>query len=178
MKHARKNLNIKTAAKNRKRVASEPSAPSEGDSALQAFDLLRHLPHLLRRAHFEAEAIFPDVYGADVTSRQLAVLTAIGQRPGLSQSAVAQRVGMDLNTCSDLVARMVAKTLVRRKRSDDDARTYCLYLAPKGTRLVEMGMSLAATYRQSVARQLSQTEHEQLVTLLRRLLGLDERNAV
>jgi DNA-binding MarR family transcriptional regulator len=177
MKHARKNLNIKTAAKNHKSVASQPSARSGGDSALQAFDLLQYLPHLLRRAHFEAESIFPDVYGADVTSRQLALLTAIGQRPGLSQSAVAQRVGMDLNTCSDLVARMVARTLVRRKRSNADARTYCLYLAPKGARMVEMGMSLAPTYRQAVTRQLSQAEHEQLVTLLRRLLGLDERNA-
>ena len=165
MKKAGKNINIKT------------SIVSGGDRALRNFDLLRYLPHLLRRAHFDAEAIFPDIYGDEVTSRQLALLTAIGQRPGLSQSDVAQQVGMDLNTCSDLVARLVAKKLVRRERSEADARTYCLYLAPKGAVVVDMGMGLAPSYRQSVARRLSQAEHEQLVALLRRLLGLDERNA-
>jgi DNA-binding MarR family transcriptional regulator len=162
-----------------KKAKSKPgktSRQSEGEKALQDFDLLQHLPHLLRRAHFEAEAIFPDIYGDEVTSRQLALLTAIGQRPGLSQSAVAQQVGMDLNTCSDLVARLVAKKLVRRERSQADARTYCLYLAPKGARVVDMGIGLAGAYREAVAQRLSQAEHERLVALLRRLLGL-ERSA-
>ncbi|MDB5532131.1 MAG: MarR family transcriptional regulator [Hyphomicrobiales bacterium] len=148
------------------------SRQSGGEGALRDFDLLQHLPHLLRRAHFEAEAIFPDIYGDEVTSRQLALLTAIGQRPGLSQSAVAQQVGMDLNTCSDLVARLVAKKLVRRERSQADARTYCLYLAPKSARVVDMGIGLAGSYREAVAQRLSRAEHEQLVALLRRLLGL------
>jgi DNA-binding MarR family transcriptional regulator len=148
------------------------SRQSSGERALRDFDLLQHLPHLLRRAHFEAEAIFPDIYGDEVTSRQLALLTAIGQRPGLSQSAVAQQVGMDLNTCSDLVARLVAKKLVRRERSQADARTYCLYLAPKSARVVDMGIGLAGSYREAVAQRLSRAEHEQLVALLRRLLGL------
>jgi len=150
----------------------KPPRPSAGDGDLQAFNLLQHLPHLLRRAHFEAEAIFPTIYGDEVTSRQLALLTAIGQRPGLSQSAVAQQVGMDLNTCSDLVARLVARKLVRRERSEADARTYCLYLAPKGARVVDMGIGLAGDYRQAVSKRLSAAEHEQLVALLQRLLGL------
>lgn len=153
--------------------AEKASRPSTDDKALQDFDLLQHLPHLLRRAHFEAEAIFPTIYGGEVTSRQLALLTAIGQRPGLSQSAVAQQVGMDLNTCSDLVARLVAKKFVRRERSDSDARTYCLFLAPKGGRVVGAGIGLARAYRQAVAQRLDRAEHEQLVVLLRRLLGLD-----
>ncbi|MDF2115483.1 MarR family transcriptional regulator [Roseiarcaceae bacterium H3SJ34-1] len=159
--------------KAKKQAAAKTSRRSEGERALQDFDLLQHLPHLLRRAHFEAEAIFPDIYGDEVTSRQLALLTAIGQRPGLSQSAVAQQVGMDLNTCSDLVARLVARKLVRRERSEADARTYCLNLAPKGARVVDMGIGLAGNYRQSVAQRLSQAEHERLVALLQRLLGLE-----
>jgi len=154
------------------KTGNKASRRSTGEKGLQDFDLLQHLPHLLRRAHFEAEAIFPDIYGDEVTSRQLALLTAIGQRPGLSQSAVAQQVGMDLNTCSDLVARLVAKKLVRRERSEVDARTYCLYLAPKSARVVDTGIGLAGAYRQSVAKRLSEAEYERLVALLRRLLGL------
>jgi len=125
-----------------------------GDLAAGDFELFRHLPHLLRRAHFEAEALFPLVYGEEVTSRQLALLTAVGQRPGLSQSAVAQQIGIDLNTCSDLVARLVAKKLLRRERSQIDGRTYALHLAPKGGRAFEEGIEKAAAYRESVSRRL------------------------
>ncbi|MBN9081609.1 MAG: hypothetical protein BGP04_11295 [Rhizobiales bacterium 62-17] len=144
-----------------------------GDLAAGDFELFRHLPHLLRRAHFEAEALFPLVYGEEVTSRQLALLTAVGQRPGLSQSAVAQQIGIDLNTCSDLVARLVAKKLLRRERSQIDGRTYALHLAPKGGRAFEEGIEKAAAYRESVSRRLTPAEHERLVVLLRRLLGLE-----
>lgn len=38
------------------------------------FRLLHHLPHLLRRADFEADAVFAQLYGDSVTSRQMAVL--------------------------------------------------------------------------------------------------------
>lgn len=143
------------------------------DDDAAEFELFRHLPHLLRRAHFEAEALFPLVYGDEVTSRQLALLTVVGQRPGLSQSAVAQQVGIDLNTCSDLVARLVAKKLLRRERSQVDGRTYALYLAPGGERIFDAAIHRASDYRQSVARRLTPAEQERLVTLLRRLLGLD-----
>ncbi|MDH7795602.1 MULTISPECIES: MarR family transcriptional regulator [unclassified Beijerinckia] len=151
----------------------DPESDRVGELAPGDFELFRHLPHLLRRAHFEAEALFPLVYGDQVTSRQLALLTVVGQRPGLSQSAVAQQIGIDLNTCSDLVARLVAKKLLRRERSQVDGRTYALYLAPKGLPVFEEGVQRAPDYRQSVARRLSPAEHERLVALLRRLLGLE-----
>lgn len=136
----------------------------------QTFLLQQHLPFLLRRAHFAADAHFVQFYGTEVTSRQLAVMVAIAQQPGLSQSQVAQAVGLDLNTCSDLVARAVAKGLVRRERSNEDARTYCLYLREDGERICERSLSLAQTYSDEVARALTAQERVELVRLLRKLL--------
>lgn len=147
--------------------ADDPDAPAR-------FDLHRHLPHLLRRAHFEAEGLFPAVYGDAVTSRQLALLVAIAQQPGLSQSELAQRIGIDLNTCSDLVARMAGKALIERRRSEADGRSYCLFLSADGEQIKRQGVALAGTYRDAVARRLSAEEQAQLVALLRRMLGLDD----
>ncbi len=139
----------------------------------KAFDLGRHLPHLLRRAHFEAEAVFPQIYGAGVTSRQLALLEVVGLQPGASQSSVAQIIGLDLNTCSDLVARTIGKGLIRRERSSTDARSYCLYLTKEGEAIRNDGLVFAPGYLDEVFTRLSHNERERLSQLLRKMLGFD-----
>ena len=135
------------------------------------FRLLQHLPHLLRRAHFEADAVFVQMHGDAVTSRQLALLVVVGRLPGGSQGQAAQEIGLDLNTCSDLVARTVAKGLLHRERSSSDARSYCLYLTPEGQTVVNVGVAKAGEYQATLARRLSPIERGQLTGLLRKLLG-------
>jgi len=137
------------------------------------FRLLHHLPHLLRRAHFEADALFPKIYGDALTSRQLALLVAVSQRPGASQSQVAQDIGLDLNTCSDLVQRTASKGLLRRDRSSVDARSFCLFLTEEGERALVDSTDKAVEYRDAVASRLSAPEREQLIGLLRKMLGFD-----
>lgn len=145
--------------------------PSSSKS--RPFNLARHLPHLLRRAHFEADAIFAQVYGAAVTSRQLSLLVAVGMQPGASQSEVANIIGLDLNTCSDLVARTIGKGLLRRERSASDARSYCLYLTEEGVVARDEGITLAPRYQEMVAARLNAAERAQLSKLLRKMLGFD-----
>lgn len=135
------------------------------------FKLLSHLPHLLRRAHFEADALFPQIYGTALTSRQLALLVAVDQRPGASQSDVAQDIGLDLNTCSDLVQRTVSKGLLRRERSIVDARSFCLSLTEEGQQALLNSTAKAIEYRDAVASRLSASERNQLIALLRKMLG-------
>ena len=140
---------------------------------ITSFRLLHHLPHLLRRAHFEADAVFLEIFGDAVTSRQLALLVTVAQLPGASQSRAAQEIGLDLNTCSDLVARSIAKGLLRRKRSASDGRTYCLYVTKKGQQALDAGVSRAGHYQASVAQRITPDEQAQLTSLLRKMLGFD-----
>lgn len=135
------------------------------------FRLLHHLPHLLRRAHFESDAVFVQVYGDAVTSRQLALLAVVARLPGASQSQVALEIGLDLNTCSDLVARTVAKGLLQRERSPTDGRVFALYLTEAGRSVAEDGVRRAAQYEDALAQRLSAEEREALVALLRKLIG-------
>lgn len=135
------------------------------------FPLRQHLPHLLRRAHFESEALFASIYGDEVTSRQLALLTAVDARPGASQSVIANAIGLDLNTCSDVVIRSVAKGLLRRERSRQDARMFALYLTDTGCETVANGRAKAHEYAVTASARLNDAEREQVVALLRKMLG-------
>lgn len=150
-----------------------PTAHPTASPATPDFVLLRHLPHLLRRAHFEADAVYVQMHGDTVTSRQLALLSAVDRRPGASQSQVAEEIGLDLNTCSDLVARTVAKGLLRRERSPNDARTFCLHLTDEGNDVARDGLLLAAAYQDALARRLEPGERKQLIALIRKMLGFD-----
>ena len=152
---------------------SKGGAPqaANGEGAAAAFRLRRHLPHLLRRAHFESESLFARIYGDDVTSRQLALLTAVDQRPGASQSRIAQDIGLDLNTCGDVVVRSMAKGLLRRERSAADGRTFALYVTDAGRQVVSIGQADAERYARTAAARLTDAERDQLVVLLRKFLG-------
>jgi DNA-binding MarR family transcriptional regulator len=137
------------------------------------FDLSAHLPHLLRRAHFEAEARFTEVYGAEATSRQLALLVSVAQSKGATQADIARQVGLDVNTCSDLVRRTCERGWLLRRRSTQDARAFSLELTPAGRRLVrEYALPLAQPYVDRVADRLTEAERRRLTGLLRKLLGL------
>ena len=144
---------------------------ANGDRIAAAFRLRHHLPHLLRRAHFESEGLFAQIYGDDVTSRQLALLTAVDQRPGASQSQIAHDTGLDLNTCSDVVIPAVAKGMLRRERSVADARTFALHVTEAGRQVVSTGQADADLYARSAAARLTDAERDQLVVLLRKFLG-------
>lgn len=143
--------------------------------AIAQFQLGRHLPHLLRRAHFEAEARFVDVYGPEITSRQLALLVSVAQHGPLSQAEVARRIGLDANTCSDLVRRAVQRGWLLRRADPADARARVLELSVAGLQVVEhIALPGAAPYADAVAGRLTAAEGARLVALLRKLLGLHD----
>ncbi len=143
------------------------------DTAPQTFDLAWHLPHLLRRAHFDAEACFTEVYGHAATSRQLALLVALSQAPGATQVEIARAVGLDANTCSDLVRRTCAKGLIVRSRGEHDARAYTLELTEAGRALVtDCAVPLAAPYSARLAARLTPKQRLELARLLRLMLGI------
>jgi DNA-binding MarR family transcriptional regulator len=142
---------------------------------LLAMDLTNELPYLLRRAHFEAEARFAEIFGAmRVTSRQAALLLTIMQRPGISQAKLTDLLGLDPNTLSSIVSRVLRRRLIKRERSPSDRRSYGLRITPDGLRLLGCILPGVGTYQQRVTSRLTAVERRQLVVLLQRLLRLEE----
>lgn len=153
--------------------AEVTSANIEGRGVAQSvavdFKILDLLSHLLRRAHFHAEAEFAKAYDSlDATSRQLALLFAINQSPGSSQAELAEAIGIDVNTLSDLAKRSERKSLLHRVRSTGDQRAFGLYLTDAGRQLVAQAAAITPAYQKQLAK-----EADQLVVLLYKMLDLE-----
>lgn len=157
----------------RPRSATTPSGSATSDP-IHGIVLTDLLSHLLRRAHFEAEATFAVHYdGLDVTSRQLALLFAIARHPGAPQTVLADHIGVDANTFSDLANRSQRKGLIRKERSKTDGRAFGLYLTEQGRMTVAAAAPITAAYQDQIARHLTDAERRELVRLLKRMLALD-----
>ena len=72
--------------------------------------------HLLHRASQCAADIFQAEIGRDeLTPRQLAVLMAVSQNEGASQTDLVQATGVDRSTMADLVRRLHRKVAEARR---------------------------------------------------------------
>src|ERR1700730_7868480 len=99
--------------------------------------LLRSPIHLLHRAGQCAADLFQVEMGdRDLTPRQLAVLSAVSEKEGASQTDLTSKTRIDRSTLADLVRRLQRKGLLQRRRRSDDARTYAVKLTDEGQRLL------------------------------------------
>ena len=93
--------------------------------------------HLLHRAGQCAADIFQsEMEAGDLTPRQFAVLVAVAQHEGLSQTQLVDRTGIDRSTLADIVRRMLKKGLLQRRRTKEDARAYAVKLTDEGWRVL------------------------------------------
>jgi len=89
--------------------------------------------HLLHRAGQCAGDIFQsEMPSGDLTPRQFAVLVAVSQNEGQSQTSLVRKTGIDRSTLADIVRRMLRKNLLQRRRTKDDARAYSVKLTDEG----------------------------------------------
>jgi len=106
---------------------------------------------------------------ADLTSPQYGVLVYLSANlgePGIDQSGLGARIGVDRNTASLLVEELVKRGLVERRVNGADRRARLLYLTPKGEKLYARLRpdNLAASFR--ILEPLAPHERELLLDLL------------
>ncbi|MGH6956916.1 MAG: MarR family winged helix-turn-helix transcriptional regulator [Caulobacteraceae bacterium] len=107
----------------------------KGKSAAER--LARSPTHLLHRALQLALDFHTEAVGTEgLTQRQFAVLAAAEGAEGVSQSKLARATGIDRSTLAELVARLIAKGLLERERSADDARANAVRLTEAGAALL------------------------------------------
>src|SRR3989304_2013493 len=100
--------------------------------------------HLLHRAGQRATDIFQGEMGnEDLTPRQYAVLVAVSQNEGVSQTQLVEKTGVDRSTLADIVRSMLKKGLLQRRRTKDDARAYAVKLTDEGWRVLKATDPLA-----------------------------------
>ena len=93
----------------------------------------RSAMHLLHRAGQCATDIFlAEARSSGLTPRQFAVLMTIAEEEGLTQTELVERTGIDRSTLADIVARLLGRGLIQRRRAKEDARAYAIKLTAQG----------------------------------------------
>lgn len=131
----------------------------------------RQAGHLVRRAHQAHDTIFAaETAGFDITSPQLAALSAIAGRPGIEQTTLSELIGYDSSTIGGLIDRLEAKKLVRRAIGKRDRRKRELTLTPLGQQLLTEVMPRAARVHGRLLAPLSAKEREAFIAMLQRVV--------
>ncbi|MCE9524141.1 MAG: MarR family winged helix-turn-helix transcriptional regulator [Alphaproteobacteria bacterium] len=107
----------------------------------KTFDLETSPGHLLRRAQQYANDLYTneiDEHG--LTQRQFAVLFAVDQQEGVSQTVLVRTTGIDRSTLADMIVRMQKKDLLARKRTDDDQRANAVRITSTGRKALRAAM--------------------------------------
>ena len=92
---------------------------------------------LIRRLHqIHVPLFIEECAGIDVTPVQYSIMTVAAAQPELEQNQLGFAVGVDRATLANVVARLEARGLLRRKASRRDRRQKLVVLTPKGRALL------------------------------------------
>jgi DNA-binding MarR family transcriptional regulator len=108
--------------------------------------------------------------GEDLTPLEFAVLRYVYEEPGIDQSGLCERLGIDRNSTSLLVNRLESNGLLVRQVNGDDRRARLLRLTPDGTRLHDRVRPKTFAGWQRMLSVLKPGERELLLDLLVRLI--------
>lgn len=144
--------------------------------SVAGFDIRQQaLPYLLRRAHARAEALFVEIMCIDdLTPRQITILLACAQTPGVTVSELADEVAVDLNTTSQLVRRLIDKGLLERRRSSRDGRAWAVHITATGQDVLSRVLPHNQELIEEIMRPLPPEYRPLFVKCLRLMLDLEQ----
>jgi DNA-binding MarR family transcriptional regulator len=124
------------------------------------------------RLRVAQQAVFRDFARAipEASPGRAGILLLIEANPGVTQSRLAQAVGLDRSTLVGVLHVLEARALVERRRGED-RRTNGLWLTLAGQALVASLKRRIRTHERRVAARLSASERAQLLVLLEKLAG-------
>jgi DNA-binding MarR family transcriptional regulator len=148
-----------------KRAGTKASARTKKKEA-QLTPFRGSVTHLIHRAEQCAGDMFARIAPAGVvTPRQYAILDAIAENPGISQT------GIDRSTLADIVRRMLDKGLVQRERTAADARAYAVKLTRKGTSTLARMRPLAETVDRQMLEAIPKEQRELFLSVLAHMVA-------
>jgi DNA-binding MarR family transcriptional regulator len=104
---------------------------------------------------------------------RFAILTLIGENPGISQSALGDAAGRDKSSMTPVLEGLVRRGLVQRMRADSDKRSYRLSLTPSGEDTRERMARCARRHEKNLDRILGKDRTRFMRVLKRLAANLD-----
>jgi DNA-binding MarR family transcriptional regulator len=149
---------------------SAGAAPAALDHGLLP-DLLGYQLRLAQQAVFRDFERAAD--GLGVSPGRFGMLILVEGNPGVSQSRLAQEIGLDRSTLVAILDALEDTKLVER-RAGEDRRSNGLWLTRRGKAVVQKMKARVAEHEARVAARLTAAEQRRLLELLRRLAAAEE----
>lgn len=108
---------------------------------------------------------------AAIRPASIGIPALLKAHPGLSQTELADLMGIERMTAGMQVASCIRAGLVRRERSGEDRRKYRLYVTAKGEANLRRIAALIPLHEQYLFGRLSRAERTSLYRLLRKLIN-------
>lgn len=148
-------------------------APKNNNAAVGEinFGLLPNLiGYHLRRTQSAVFRHFMQTVGDhDITPGHFGILVLIDANPGLSQSMLAAALNVDRSSIVPAIDHLEGRNLVVREKKPGDRRTYELRLTKEGERIFAMLTKAVYEHEETVAKNLTPEERNQLITLLKKI---------
>ena len=122
------------------------------------------------RLRVAQQAVFRDFARSipEASPGRVGILLLVDANPGVTQSRLAQAVGIDRSTMVGVLHALQARELIERRRGED-RRTNGLWLTRAGRALVAGLKQRIRVHERRVAARLSPAERVQLLELLEKL---------
>jgi DNA-binding MarR family transcriptional regulator len=129
--------------------------------------------YLLRRAQIVVFQRFFELFATEkVRPAQYSVLTVIEHNPGLSQTRLADALGIKKTNLVAMIDELEERSLARRMPTENDRRSRALFLTPKGKALMSRLHQLDGEIDRRMTQGLSAGERRQFCEALRRVACL------
>ena len=138
----------------------------------KTLDLQDYLPYLLNSCALRmVDSFTPELRGFGISLAMWRSLAALHHDGAMRLGELAQLTSIEISTLSRTVATLHRRGLVRRDRSDRDARAVCVELTEDGRALTERIIPLALRCEASALADFAPEDGARLRQLLRRLFA-------
>jgi DNA-binding MarR family transcriptional regulator len=144
---------------------------------VDTLDLRRTPGHLLRRAQQRAVDLFVQAVGENgLRPPQFAALVTVHQNPGLNQTHLVDKTGIDRSTVADMIERLAARGYIARKRDAADQRVNTLWITPAGIAALESCVAAALSAQEAILAPVPPEKRAALLEALALLAELPPEN--
>ena len=163
--------NLPIRAPSNKANAHMPTQSTRRGGGSDTDFLLEDSPgHLLHRAQQRAADMTAQALRAqNLTPRQFAVLMALSQNEGVTQSELVRRTGVDRSTLADMLARLSKRRLVITRRTEQDQRANAVRITAEGQRTLDEAAPKVIDAEKRIVDLLPADQRENFLVCLKTL---------
>jgi DNA-binding MarR family transcriptional regulator len=133
--------------------------------------------YVLRRAQL---VVFQDFFNAfaqfDISPAQFSVLTVIERNPGLTQTQVAEALGIKRTNFVGMLDELERRALAERRQTARDKRSHALYLTAEGAALMRKLKPVLKAHEARMVGRIGDEGRDRLIDLLREIVGKRSAN--